>query len=256
MRRTATITVLALATLLGSEPGLARAPGDPIKLVFQEGDVAGFGTIYEAGGGGPIGSIEYHQTLHGDVLSSVRVARFRDGSSDEDRAEARVGDRLVALSGRSIIRGRDGKETVDLTIDVAGGRITGSWGREEQRQRVDEAASLPPGTYWGPLIFIVLKNFAANAEAGHVMFHTVAPTPKPRAFDMELIRVGSEPLERLGSRLDTVRFDLRPSFHWLLDPLIHQVVPQTSFYVAPGEPPALARYAGPRNYAGEGIRIE
>jgi hypothetical protein len=256
MRRTAIITVLALTTLLGSKGALARAPGDPITLAFREGDVAGFSTIYDGDGGGPIGSIEYHQTLRGDVLSAVRIARFRDGSSDEDRAEARVGDRLVALSGRSIIRGRDGKETVDVTIDVAGGRITGSWGRDEQRQRIDEAASLPPGTYWGPLIFIVLKNFAANAEGGHVMFHTVAPTPKPRAFDLELSRVGSERVDRPGARLDTVRFDLRPSFNWLVDPVIHQMVPQTSFYVESGEPPALVRFAGPRNYAGESIRIE
>jgi len=32
--------------------------------------------------------------------------------------------------------------------------------------------------------------------------------------------------------------------------------PETHFIVTPGSPPALARFGGPRNYAGQQIRIE
>src|SRR2546427_6056126 len=77
----------------------ARSPGDPVRLVWAEGDVAGTSTIYGPDGGEPIGFIEYRQTRHGDRLSSVRIAHFRDGSSDEDSAEARGAGTLEALAG-------------------------------------------------------------------------------------------------------------------------------------------------------------
>jgi len=52
------MTAHAVASvLLATAAGSARAPSDPITLVVQEGDVAGFSTIYGAVGGEPIGLI-------------------------------------------------------------------------------------------------------------------------------------------------------------------------------------------------------
>ena len=254
LSRRAALAVGALVLLAAT--AAARAAGDAIKVVYDEGDVAGFSAIYGTDGRTPIGFIEYHQKRRGDVLSSIRVARYRDGSSDEDRAEARVDGTLVALRGRSIIRDAGGDATVDLQIDVAGGRITGSVGRGNERENVDEKVALPPATYWGPLIFIALKNFEANAEEGRLVFHTVAPTPRPRMLDLALVRVGPEPVERPGATVNAVRFDLQPTIHWLVDPVIQRVAPRARFFVLPGEPPALARFSGPRNYGGQEIRIE
>src|SRR3989442_14685737 len=124
----ATLTLAAALLLLPAAAG-ARSPGDPIRLVWDEGDVAGTSTIYGPDGGEPIGFIEYRQTRHGDRLSCVRIAHFRDGSSDEDSADARVEGTLEALAGRTIIRDADGVPAVDLTIDVAGGHIPAGWGR-------------------------------------------------------------------------------------------------------------------------------
>ena len=249
------LVAVAGLVLIGPAAG-ARSAGDPIRLVWSEGDVAGMTGIYGPSGDQPIGFIEYHQTRHGDRLSTVRVARFRDGSSDEDTAEAEVRDTLIGLSGRSIIRDRDGETLVDLTIDVAGGHLTGAWGRGAERQTIDEHVALPAGTYWGPLIFIVLRNFDANAENGRLVFRTVAPTPKPRVLDMEFVRGESAVLERAGQRLDTVRFQLNPTVHWLVDPVIRLVAPAAGFWIVPGAPPSLARFAGPRNYARQEIVIQ
>src|SRR5437867_5393885 len=204
----------------------------------MEGDIAGMSTIYDATGDTPIGFIEYHQTRRGDLLSSVRIARFRDGSSDEDRAEAHVGGALEAIRGRSLIRDVRGQATVDLAIDVGGGHLTGSYERDGERQGIDERVALPSGTYWGPLIFLVLKNFDANAENDHVVFRTVAPTPRPLVLDMELRRVQKAAVDRVGTRVDTVQFELRPTIHWTVDPLVHLVAPTAHFWVEEGEPPA------------------
>jgi hypothetical protein len=248
--------LIAGALLLAASAAGARSGDEPIRLAWTEGDVAGMSTIYRSEGAA-IGFIQYHQHRRDNVLSAVRVARFADGSSDEDHAEARVGTTLQAIAGRTIIREPDGETVVDLTIDVARGRLTGSYGRGAQRRSIDEAVALPPATYWGPLIFLVLKNFDANAEDGRVRFRTVAPTPKPIVLQMELQEVGDPVmLDRMGARLDTRQFELRPTIHWTIDPLVHLIAPNTRFWVLPGDPPALARYAGPRNYGRQPIRIE
>jgi hypothetical protein len=245
----------ALAAALPPPAG-ARSSGDPIRLVWSEGDVAGMSTIWAPEGTEPIGFVEYHQTRHGDRLSSLRTARFRDGSSDEDSAEADVGETLEAVSGRSIVRDVDGEPIVDLRIDVAAGRIEGSWGRGTDRRQVDDRVALPKGTYWGPLIFIVLKNFDANADDGRLVFRTVAPTPKPMVLDMQLTRGDEGVLERTGLRLTARRFELSPTIHWAVDPLVRLIAPRATFWMLPGEPPALARFTGPRNYARQGIVIQ
>jgi len=244
------------ALVMAANPAWPRLAGDPVRLVWDEGDVAGVASIYGPDGGEPIGLVEYRQTRRGDLLSCVRVARFRDGTLDEDEATARVSGTLEAVAGRSIIRDRDGEATVEISIDVAAGRLQGAWGRGPDRHTVDRRLALPRGTYWGPLIFLVVKNFDANAEGDRVVFRTIAPSPRPVVLDMELVRGGHSRLERAGSTVETARLELRPTIHWAIDPVLHLVLPQATFYLLPGDPPALARFAGPRNYARQPIRIE
>jgi hypothetical protein len=236
----------------------AREPGEPIRLTWSEGDVAGFTSIFGPDGGGAIGFVEYHQHRKGDVLETRRVARFADGSSDEDQATARVGERLSALRGRSIIRDPHGEVLVDLTIDVEGRRLSGFYRSSSSGAptNFDQSADLSAGTYWGPLVFLVVKNFAANATDGTVRFLTVAPTPAPRLLTMELRNTGDDVMRRPGGELKLQRYALRPTINWLVDPIVHALAPSTEFLLEPGTPPALAGYDGPRNYGGQGIRLE
>ena len=252
------VMMVGFANLSGlARAALAREPGDPIRLVWTEGDVAGMSTIWDPAGREPVGFVEYHQIRRGDRLVSLRTARFRDGSSDEDSAEARLDDNtLEAVSGRSIIRDASGVPIVDLTIDVQNQRVVASWGRGEDRRTSDERVALPKGTYWGPLIFIVLKNFDANAENGRLAFHTVAPTPKPIALDMEVVRGDTRTLERTNIRIEAQAYRLTPTIHWLVDPVVRMIAPAATFWLLPGEPPALARFAGPRNYGRQEIVIQ
>jgi len=254
MRRRVAIAFAAIA--LSASGVVAREPGDPIRLDWLEGDVAGFTPIYSPSGGAPIGAIEYHQRRRGDVLETVRVAHFSDGSSDEDQAVARVGKTLDALRGRSVIRDTHGRPTVDLQIDVTGGRVSGFYQDGESRHDVDDRVTMSPGTYWGPLVFLVLKNFASNVEDGRVRFRTVVPTPSPRLLTLELARDGSRTITRPGGPRELEHYVMRPHFGWLVDPIVSRLVPTTEFFVDPGAPPALGRYEGPRNFAGQEIRLE
>jgi hypothetical protein len=250
------LPLLCVVAMAHGGSALARESGDPIVLGWTEGDVAGMQPIFSGDGRQTIGFIEYHQHRQGDVLTAVRVARFQDGSSDEDEVEARIGTVLTAVRGRSIIRDTQGRPTVDLEIDVPGGHISGFSDVDGDRETYDEAVQLPPGTYWGPLIFIVVKNFDQNQSDGRVVFRTVAPTPRPRVIDMELVSEGASSVTRPGGRLDVVTMALRPTINWLIDPIIQRIAPKTVFFIQPGVPPALARFDGPRNYGGQEMRLE
>jgi hypothetical protein len=256
-RRAGAVLAIVITTLIAPASGaFARESGDAIQLQWMEGDVAGMTTIWSPGGAKVIGFVEYHQQRQGDRLEATRVARFADGSSDEDQVEAHVGSTLEAMRGRSIIRDQRGASIVDLTIDVPRGRITGFSGVGEDRETYDEKVELPAGTYWGPLIFIVVKNFDRNATDDRLVFRTVAPTPKPRVIDMELIRDGLTAVTSPGGKLDVVLLSLRPTINWLVNPIVHRIAPSTRFFMQPGTPPALARFEGPRNYTGQEIRLE
>jgi len=252
----AVLGIVITALIAPARGVFARETGDPIQLQWMEGDVAGMTAIWSPDATKVIGFVEYHQHRQGDRLEATRIARFADGSSDEDQVEARVGGTLEALGGRSIIRDQRGASVVDLTIDVSGGRITGFSAVGGNRTTYDEKSHLPAGTYWGPLIFMVVKNFDQNETDGRVVFRTVAPTPGPRVIDMALVREGTAAVTPPGGTLDVVVLSLRPTINWLVDPIIRRIAPRTQFFIQAGAPPALARYEGPRNYAGQEIRLE
>ena len=254
-RRLAALLAIVAAGLL-SCAAWARDAGDPIHMTYEEGDLAGYSNIFARDTQQPIGIVEYVQRRKGDLLEARRVAYFADGSSDEDSAVARIGKTLRTLSGRSIIRDARGQTTVDMRIDVTKGQVTGFYGLDRERKDFDEHGEIPPGTYFGPLISLVLKNFDANAEDGRVVFHTIVPTPGPRQIDMEVIRQDKTTLNHPGHDVAAVRFMMRPTVNPILNPIVHLMAPETDFFLVPTQPPALARFEGPRNYANQAIRIE
>jgi len=256
MRRVSAITLFVTLVLGAIVPVGAREPGDPIRLVWLEGDIAGQTPILGPDRGTPIGIVEYHQHRQGDEVEMTRVSRFKDGSSDEDTAVARAGRTLEAIRGRSIIRDKNGKTLVDLRIDVPGGHVTGFYSDDGTRHDVDMTEHLDPATYWGPLIFTVVRNFEANVEDDRVRFRTVVPTPRPRMLTMEVAHLGQSQIKRMGRDLMVEHYTLRPTFGWVVDPIVHRLVPSTEFLVEPGSPPSLARYAGPRNYQGQEMLLE
>lgn len=246
---------IATVSLVAVRPAAAFEAGDAIRLAWQDGDLAGMSAI-SSPEGEAIGFVEYRQHRSADLLTIFRLARFSDGSSDEDHATVRIGKTLQTLRGRSIVRNTKGVPTVDVTIDVDGGRISGFAGVGDEREDYDKQVELPPGTYWGALISLVAKNFDINATDGNLVFRSVICTPQPRVFDMELHRQDGRRLKRPGGSMVTMHLALRPTVNWLVDPIIRAFAPDTSFFLQPGAPPALARFEGPRNYAGQKIRIE
>lgn len=245
---------LVAATLVAS--AAYASPTEPIKLTYLEGDYAGATTIWSEDGKRILGFVAYRQHRQGERLHIERVAHFRDGSSDEDVVDVQVGDRLRAIGGRSIIRDTRGKPTVDLRIDVAKKRLSGFYIDDGRRQEIDDEVDIGPGTYWGPLYMLVVKNFAANAADGKVVLQSIVPTPKPRVIDMEFAHEGSATVRRVGGSIKGDRITLLPVVNVLIDPILQRLVSKTEFLVSPGEPPSLARFSGPRNYAGQLMRLE
>ncbi len=59
-----------------------------------------------------------------------------------------------------------------------------------------------------------------------------------------------------SARTRRQRFTLLPTVNFLVDPILQRLAPETVFFVAPGKPSSIVRFAGPRNYQGQMIRIE
>jgi hypothetical protein len=255
LRLACALLAVAVGCLLPSA-ALARDPGEPIRATYTEGDLAGYSGIVAPDTQQSLGVVEYVQRRKGDVLEATRVAYFVDGSSDEDTAEVKLGKTLRAIRGRSIIRDASGRTTVDMRIDVASGHVTGFYGLDKERKDFDEHGEIPQGTYFGPLINLVLKNFDANAEDGKLVFHTIVPTPGPRQLDMEVIRQQEVTLHRTGHDIQAVQYTMRPTVNPILNPIVHLIAPETHFYLTRTEPPGMVRFEGPRNYAGKAIRLE
>ena len=124
--------VVTAAVVLGAVPARAASPTPPIALAYVEGDLAGASPIWSPDGKRRIGLIDYRQRREGNRLVITRAAHFEDGSSDEDEAEVRVGERLESIRGRLVLRDTRGKE-----IDGACGQLVAT---EEDR---DVAATVP-----------------------------------------------------------------------------------------------------------------
>lgn len=258
MVRTMRVALAIVAALAAAAPVAVRAasPTPPIALAYVEGDLAGTSPIWSPDGKRRIGLVDYRQRREGNRLVITRAARFDDGSSDEDEAEVRVGDRLESIRGRMVIRDTRGKATVDVAIDVAKKRLTGFYVDDGKRVAVDQEADIGPGTYWGALFNLVLKNFEKNATDGTVTFQTVAITPKPRVLDMEFSRAGATTVDRTGGAVKVTRFTLFPTVNFLIDPILRRFVPKTDFFMDDGKPAMLVRFDGPRNYTGVMMRLE
>jgi len=257
MRQSWVLCGFLAATLMSLPSFAVAAEADAsLKLAYIEGDVAGMSSILSEDGKTVLGFLEYRQVRRGDTLKISRIAHFSDGSSDEDTVEALVGKTLRTVRGQSIIRNTKGTPTVDIRIDIAAGRITGFSGLGKEREKYDETSELSPATYWGPLIGLVIKNFDKNAVDGRLSFHTIVATPKPRVFDMEFVRGKATSVIRVGRKIDAVRYALNPDINFLIDPFLKMFTPETGFFMQPGDPPAMARFDGPRNYMGQKIRIE
>jgi hypothetical protein len=255
LKRLAACVIFALLLALAPRAA-ARDAGDPIRMAYDEGDLTGFVNIFGKEGTDPIGVVHYNQRRKGDTLEARRVAYFNDGSSDEDFAVAKVGKTVRTVRGESIIRNSAGEMIVDMHVDVGQGRVWGFYGQGKDKTDFDERGELPPGTYFGPLINLVLKNFDANAEGGKLVFHTVVPTPSPRKMDMEVSRGDSSTIQRTGHPLPVVQYVMRVTVNPLLNPIVHMIAPDTNFFQTKDSPPAMVRFAGPRNYAGQEIRLE
>jgi hypothetical protein len=91
----------------------------------------------------------------------------------------KLGMALRIVRGRSIIRDTQRAHHRGHAHRRRRRARHGFYGLDKEHRDVDERGEVPPGTYFGPLINLVVKNFDANAEGGRLVFHTIVPTQVP-----------------------------------------------------------------------------
>jgi hypothetical protein len=73
---------------------------------------------------------------------------------------------------------------------------------------------------------------------------------------MEVSRGDATTIARPGHTVPVTQYVMRVTINPILNPIVHMVAPETNFFQTKDTPPAMMRFAGPRNYAGQEIRIE
>jgi hypothetical protein len=92
--------LLATVATLVARPAAAREAGEPIRLAWIEGDVAGMTSIFSPDGKSTIGFVEYRQHRRGDILEAVRTARAQ--SARRRRFDLALKRRMSRLEGRHV----------------------------------------------------------------------------------------------------------------------------------------------------------
>jgi hypothetical protein len=239
--------------LLGSS---AAAPGEPIRVRFEEGLVHGFLALRTLDGAF-LAHGDLYQTARKDVVTTRLVFRFKDGSHHEETAVYSQAGHFRLLKSHIVQKGPAFERSLDATIDVRAGKVTiRSTDKDGKEDAYDERMELPDDLANG-LLLTILKNIVPSAPKTVVSM--LAITPKPRLVKLEFSPVGEEPYQVLG--------DSRRAMHYLVKidiggvtgamaSLLGKVPPDSHVWIDTGEAPAFVKSESPLYVGGPLWRIE
>ena len=235
--------------------GLALT-ADPIKVRYREGLLHGFLVLR---------TLEGKTIAHGDLIQVARgnrvtvelIFHFDDGSLYEETTVYSQRDVFRLLSDHLIQQGPSFKESMETSVDVAGGRITVSYTDEHGNKRTKiDYLRLPPDLANG-LILTLLKNLPAGTPEFKVSM--LVATPKPRLIKLALSTVGEEPFFVAGVKRQSVHYLAKVEIGGLaglVAPLLNKQPPDFNFWILGGEAPAFVKLEGTLSYGGPVWRIE
>jgi hypothetical protein len=158
---------------------------ETVPVRFQEGTVHGFLALSTTDGT-HLADGELIQTVSGTQVTTRAVFHFTDGSLQEETAVFSQDGRFKLVSDHLVQRGPIFPQPIDMTIDVASGRVTVRYTEKDGREKtVSERMDLPADLANG-IIPVLLKNIRSDAAPKELSF--MAATPEPRLVKLELSR--------------------------------------------------------------------
>ena len=231
--------LLAGFTLLGAR----RSAEEGIAVRFPEGITHGFLTVTTLDGK-RLGDGDVIQTARGDQVTNRTVLQFKDGSVQEETVVYTQRGRYQLVSGHLVQKGPSFPQPVELSVDVAKGRVTVHYTEGGAPKVVTEQMELPADLANG-IVPIVIKN---TIGAAVTVVSMVVAGPKPRLVKLRIAPAGEEPFSVGTLSKKAVKYVVHVELGGaagVVAPLIGKQPPDTYVWVLGGDAPTFVKSEGP-----------
>lgn len=160
-----------------------RAETLPVR--FPEGSLHGFLALSTTNGT-HLAVGELTQIINGAQVTSRAVFHFTNGSLQDETAVFSQDGRFKLVSDHLVQRGPSFPQPLDMTIDVASGRVTVHYTDKDGTEKTASERMDLPADLANGIIPVLLKNVRADALPKE--FSLVVATPEPRLVKLELSR--------------------------------------------------------------------
>jgi len=229
---------------------------EPIAVRYTEGLVHGF-LVLRTVDGHTVADGDLQQVARGGEVTARVTFRFRDGSIHDETAVYTQRQHFRLVRYHLSQKGAAFPRTVDLSIDVATGRVNVTYSDDEGGQKTESERMELPDDLANGMLSTLLKNVTPEAPPRSVSY--VAATPKPRLVKLEL---ATAPESRFSTgqrgRLAT-HYVLKVDAGGLagvIAPLIGKQPPDSHVWVLRGTAPAFVRAEQTLFLGGPTYRIE
>jgi hypothetical protein len=247
--------VRATLVLLGGYLGTTTLPSETVAVRYPEGVVRGFLALRSVDGD-VLADGDLIQFSRGDRVTSRLVFHFKDGSIQDETAVYSESGRFRLLSSHLIQRGPSFPSPLELSVDVAAGRVKVRDLKGDGEEIADESMELPDDLANG-MLFALLKNIPPGDASTTVSL--LAATPKPRLVKLEITRAGEETFAVAGASHTATRFRVKVEIGGvtgLIAPLVGKQPPDTFVWILGGDAPGFVKSEGPLYQGGPTWRIE
>lgn len=230
-----------------------------IPVTQPEGTSHGF-LVLRTLDGRPIATGDSIQSVHGDVVTSRLVFRFKDGSIDDDSTVYSQRHFLRLISDHHLQKGPRYLHPMDVLIDAKSGQVvvkTYGHGNDAPLKKTDTYHMNLPADLSNGILLDILTNIPANGPETKVSY--LAATPKPRIVTFAISNEGEDVFSMAGARHKAVRFVVKTEIGGIdgvVAPMIGKQPKAIRVWIVEGPAPVFIKMQGPLFNGGPIWRIE
>jgi hypothetical protein len=201
------------------------------------------------GDGTSLGEQRSLATVDNDVLALTIVTRFSNGEQWDERAEMDLRGGYRARAFHKVGR-VDGKVVAEQRVDFSTGTVT--WFRDGERG--ERTMALPPDTYIGPMLGVVLAD-VPDRSAGNASFQTIVFSPAPNVYTLRADVIDTENFRVGSSSEPTTKVRLKADLGPVQNVVFASLIPTHYFWFTRESPPEFFAFEGTLGYGGPELRM-
>jgi hypothetical protein len=232
---------LVAALACGSRPGAAQ----PVPVRDVEGTLHGFLAL-RGQDGKVLAAGELSQVARGSTVTARLDFHFRDGSVDYETTVFTERGTFRLVSDHHIQQGPSFPKPMDLTIDVAHGRVTSRSADKGGKAQVKSETMRLPADLANGMVSIIAKNI--RPETAETKVSMLVLTPEPRVVTLAISPRGEDSYSLLGLPHKGLHYTIKIELGGLagmVAPLIGKEPPEIQLWILGGDAPTFLRSVGP-----------